>query len=459
MKQALFLLLIFTLSCTLQAQNPIIGIEEIASGFNQPLDIQNAGDDRLFIVEKEGMIKILNPDGSINEEPFLSLDIINTGSEQGLLGLTFHPNYSNNGFFYVHYIDNDGNTSISRFSVDPTNPDLALLSSELQILSVAQPTPVHNSGGLDFGLEGYLYIALGDGGAINESQNTTTLLGNILRIDVDRQDEGLNYAIPPTNPFVNQEGYRPEIWDYGLRNPFRISVDLQTNELWIGEVGAATVEEINRSTGGNNFGWRCYEGDLPFDTNGCPPESELVLPAAQYLHVDGDNPFRCSVGGGYVYRGTAYPDMQGLYFFTDLCSNEIAYIDALDPQEITYSEQFPGNAFVSFGVNNEDELFITGVDSGSVYRVVDNNPSQTQTPNEFSFGITPNPASTNLVINATLPDNQDSENVMFYDLTGQLVRTERVSNGGNLIFTDQLSAGIYIIASENFGIVEKLIIN
>ncbi|NNK74167.1 MAG: hypothetical protein HKO94_13340, partial [Flavobacteriaceae bacterium] len=250
---------------------PNIELELIASGFNAPLSIQNAGDSRLFIVERAGLIKIINPDGSINPVPFLDIDdkVVTpggVGDEGGLLGLAFHPDYSSNGYFYVHYINNDIDSVISRFSVNTSNPDLADAESESVILNIFQPQPNHNGGDLAFGPEGFLYIAMGDGGSPADSDNNgqrlDTLLGKILRIDVNSDSP---YAIPPTNPFVNDGDLNTlgEIWAYGLRNPWRISFDAFNGDLWIADVGQGVSEEINLASagiGGQNYGWRCYEG-------------------------------------------------------------------------------------------------------------------------------------------------------------------------------------------------------
>ena len=460
MKRLALFLVLYSSLC--YSQNLEVGIELFATGLTQPLDIQNAGDSRLFVAQKNGTIVVINDDGTVNTEPFLNLDLINTDSEQGLLGLAFHPDYATNGFFYIHYINDDGNTSISRFTVSDSNPDIANPNSELQLLLVEQPTSIHNAGGLDFGQDDYLYIAIGDGGTFNTAQDGQSLLGKILRIDIDNQDLGLNYAIPSTNPFVNQSGFRNEIWDYGLRNPFRISIDMQTNNLWIGEVGAATIEEINRSiAGGNNFGWRCYEGNLPFNTDGCPSSSAFDFPVAEYLHDNGDDdPFRCSIGGGYVYRGSEFPDMEGLYFFTDLCSNEIGYINAANPQDITYSEQFLGNGFVTFGIDINNELYIAGINNGRIYRIVDNNPLVNEIiPEAIGFDFFPNPATNNLTLTMNLPDELSEDRLLFFDITGKLILSRLVGNGTTTIPVNEFSTGVYIAILETSGYNQKIVIN
>ena len=373
MKKFIILLTLLLATYLSYGQTPDIAILEVASGFDNPVDIQNAGDDRLFIVEQSGAIQIINSDNTVNSTPFISIPVNDSGFEQGLLGLAFHPEYATNGFFYVHYTQNNGDTQISRFTVT-SDPDIADPNSEFPLFEVDQPFSNHNGGGLAFGEDGFLYIALGDGGSGgdpgNRAQNPGILLGKILRIDVDNQDAGLEYAIPDTNPFVSNSSFRPEIWDLGLRNPFRFSFDDETGAMWIGDVGQNQIEEVDRGIGGgHNYGWRCYEGNSPFNTSNCPDDSELTFPVAQYFH-SGNGPAKCSIVGGYVYRGAQFPTMQGLYFFADTCSNEIAYIDASTPAEITYSEQFGGNSFVTFGEDINKELYISGL-AGTVYRVVD----------------------------------------------------------------------------------------
>jgi glucose/arabinose dehydrogenase len=301
-----------------------LGVEPVAEGFNAPTGIASAGDGsgRLFIVEKAGTIRVFDG-GSVLPEPFLDIhDRVNAGaSEQGLLGLAFHPNYTENGYFFVNYTDGTGGTVISRFSVtdDPNRADPA---SEEVVLTQAQPARNHNGGNLVFGPDGYLYIGLGDGGASGDrfgnGQNLGTLLGAMLRIDVNE----LPYSIPPDNPFVDDPNALDEIWAYGLRNPWRYSFDRATGDLYIADVGQNVYEEVDfqpaDSAGGENYGWPIMEGlhCYPEGAN-CDPAG-LVQPVAEYDHTEG-----CSVTGGYVYRGERFPAMQGVYFFGDYCSGLI----------------------------------------------------------------------------------------------------------------------------------------
>ena len=237
-----------------------IELEVFATGFSSPVNVKHAGDDRLFVVERAGVIKILNADGTVNSAPFLDINsrVINSGGEQGLLALAFHPNYTANGFFYVNYINNSGDTVISRFTRSSENA--ADPNSEVLLLTISQPFSNHNGGDMHFGPnDGYLYISTGDGGSagdpVNYGQNTSSLLGKMLRIDVDGTSEG-NYGIPNDNPFVGNGAVLDEIWAIGLRNPWKWSFDRSNGDMWIADVGQSNKEEINRvpasSTGGEN---------------------------------------------------------------------------------------------------------------------------------------------------------------------------------------------------------------
>ncbi len=236
-------------------------------------------------MEQGGKIKILS-NGVINPVPFLDISgQISSGSERGLLGLAFHPDYADNGYFYVNYTKQNGDTQVSRFTRDPANPDIADPTSELPIIGYSQPFANHNGGCLAFGPDGYLYIGSGDGGSGgdpgNRAQNINLLLGKLLRIDVDNPSGGNNYGIPADNPFVGNPNAKGEIWAYGLRNPWRFSFDFTDNNLWIGDVGQGNIEEVDRTAtteAGFNYGWRCYEGSQPYNTENCPPQSELTFP-------------------------------------------------------------------------------------------------------------------------------------------------------------------------------------
>ena len=293
---------------------------KVVSGFVSPVDIEFTDDGlgRMFVIEQAGRILIVEK-GQILAPAFLDIRdrVGSSGNEQGLLGLAFHPDFKDNPFFYVNYTDINGNTVIARFKANGNTADPG---SEKDILHVEQPFPNHNGGEVVFGPDGYLYLGLGDGGSANDpfgnGQNTNVLLGKILRIDVDH---GETYMIPSDNPFVNGGGM-PEIWAYGLRNPWRFSFDKKTGDLYIADVGQDTWEEVDVSIGnppGLNYGWNYREATHPFVGN--PPASlKLTYPVSEYNHAEG----RCSVTGGYVYRG-AMPEWQGIYLYGDFCSGTI----------------------------------------------------------------------------------------------------------------------------------------
>jgi glucose/arabinose dehydrogenase len=340
----------------------------VVSGLDQPVDIQNAGDGtgRLFIVEKAGDIRIFQ-NGQLLPRLFLDIrtKVGSQHTEQGLLGLAFHPSYSETGEFFVNYTDLNGNTVIAGFHVSESDPNRADPASEDDLLHVHQPYDNHNGGGLAFGPDGYLYIGLGDGGSagdpLRNGQNTQTFLGKMLRIDVDF---GSKYSIPKDNPFANGGGL-PEIWAYGLRNPWRFSFDRLTHDLYIGDVGQDAWEEVDfvppGTAGGLDFGWSYFEGTHPYHQN--PPATvTFTSPVMEYSHTDG-----CSITGGYVYRGKALPAWQGVYFFGDYCSGLIwglihAPGDAWQTQLLFNS----GAQITTFGLDEAGEIYLVDYRTGSI---------------------------------------------------------------------------------------------
>ncbi|MCB0570479.1 MAG: PQQ-dependent sugar dehydrogenase [Phaeodactylibacter sp.] len=356
------------------AQNAI-QLEVYASGFSQPVDITNAGDERLFVVEKAGYISIIDGDGHPLPQPFLDIDsrVNSVASERGLLGLAFHPDYENNGYFFVNYTNNDGDTRISRFSRSAADPNLADPNSELILLEVDQPYSNHNAGDLNFGPDGYLYFGLGDGGLggdpLNSGQTRMALLGKMHRIDVDN---GNPYAIPPDNPFVDDDSTADEIWALGLRNPWRFSFDRLTGDMWIGDVGQDSWEEVDfqpaSSAGGENYGWRCYEGLAPYNSSGCGPSSSYVSPIHVYAN---NNSVGCSITGGFVYRGSAFPALYGKYIYADYCSGRFWSLEPDGQGGWVNTELIntTNSEFVSFGENKAGELFVAGIGSGNIFRV------------------------------------------------------------------------------------------
>ncbi|MDO8366009.1 MAG: PQQ-dependent sugar dehydrogenase [Saprospiraceae bacterium] len=356
---------------------PKVKLVNFASGFDLPLDITHCGDSRLFVVERDGVIWVHDSLGN-RLDTFLNIDPrVNSGqNEQGLLGLAFHPNYAENGYFFVNYTKNNGgDTRVARFSVKPNNPNEADPNSELTILEQDQPAWNHNGGCVKFGPDGYLYISLGDGGGANDpsnyAQNKKNLLGKILRIDVNNSSASEPYKVPTDNPFVGNADYLPEIWSLGWRNPWRFSFDRLTGDMWIGDVGQNLWEEVDfepANTPGLNYGWRCYEGTHTFNTTGCQPASAYVSPFFDYSHSGGNG---CSVTGGFIYRGSKFPDLYGCYLFADYCSGRWWYTKRLATG--TFSTNVLGNfgayEFSSFGEGHDGELYVALLSSGKVQRV------------------------------------------------------------------------------------------
>lgn len=380
----------------------------VASGLVRPIYVTAPQDDeaRLFIVEKRGIIKILNlTTGLVNATAFLNIDALVGGgtsnnSEQGLLGMAFHLDYSANGFFYLNYTNNSGDTVIVRYTVS-ANPDVANSASAMILMTIDQPQGNHNGGWIGFSPnDPYLYIGTGDGGNFcdtgsghtsgtgNAQDITNNLLGKLLRIDVDGDDfpgdPTRNYAIPPSNPFVGITG-DDEIWAYGLRNPWRCSFDREVGDLYIGDVGQDAREEIDfrlaRSTGGENYGWRCMEGEVCSSVSGCSTtgctcgDPGLQMPVYTYSHNPPPPPtsFVCSVTGGYVYRGCAIPDLEATYFFADYCAGAMWSFIVIGSSPTNFTDRtselspsaggFVVDQIVSFGEDAAGEMYV--VDQGS----------------------------------------------------------------------------------------------
>jgi len=347
------------------------------------------------VVEQDGLIRILHTDGSITPTPFLDLtDRVRSpanggGNEQGLLSVAFPPDYTHKGYFYVYYTNEDGNNVVARFHLTG-DPNLADPASEERILLLQHPgEDNHNGGQLAFGADGYLYIGTGDGGGGGDpngnAQNPASLLGKILRIDVEytvppasyalylpciQNNEGQYqaspYRIPPDNPFVNTPGYRGEIWSMGMRNPWRFSFDRQTHDLWIGDVGQNIYEEVDfqpaSSAGGENYGWNVWEGKHCYNASTCD-STGMTPPVAEYDHGQG-----CSITGGYVYRGTDYPALQGIYLYADYCSGKIwglQYDGTWQSQKLLDS----GLNISSFGEGESGEVYLADLSGGAIYRV------------------------------------------------------------------------------------------
>lgn len=351
-----------------------VGLEPVAGGMQFPLGLTSPpGDPRLFIANKGGAIRVVK-DGAVLDEPFLDLTgMVGTRREQGLLGLAFPSDYATSGRFVVHYSDLAGDTRISTFAVSP-DPDRADPASESVVLTAAQPGPAHNGGQILFGPDGLLYIALGDGSSSDgddggRGQSLNDLLGSILRIDVS---SGSGYTVPADNPFVTTAGARPEIWSYGLRNPWRFSFDRGTGDIYVADVGELRWEEVNYSAAaagagrGLNYGWSRMEGAHCYAGTSCD-QSGLTPPIFEYSHAAG-----CTIIGGYVYRGTAIPALQGHYLYADLCEGWVRSIrieGGAVVEEADWPDLRPGGFVTSFGEDAAGELYVM-TEQGGLFKIV-----------------------------------------------------------------------------------------
>lgn len=346
-----------------------IRLAQVATGIAAPTDIQNArdGSGRLFLVQQDGVIRILRG-GALLSQPFLDIRSKTRASgERGLLGLAFPPGYASKGRFYVNYTDLNGHTVVAQYRVT-ANPDRADESSEQILLRIEQPYSNHNGGQLVFGPDGYLYIGMGDGGSAgdpqNYSQNMNSLLGKMLRLDVE--SEPGRVLVPPDNPFRNRAGARPEIWALGLRNPWRFSFDRATGDLWIADVGQDALEEINwqpaSSRGGENYGWNRMEGSNCFRP-GCD-RTGLTLPVFEYGRSEG-----CSVTGGFVYRGRQAPALRGMYLYGDYCSGRIWGLERVGDRWSNRLLLASGFNITTFGEDEAGEIYVANAANGTIHRI------------------------------------------------------------------------------------------
>jgi glucose/arabinose dehydrogenase len=351
-----------------------LALEPVVDGLDSPLAVTHAGDGsgRLFVAEQEGAIRIVR-DGSLVDEPFLEIsERISAGGERGLLGLAFHPDFPSDPRVFVNYTDTNGDTRISSFALDPANPDRGDPGSEVRLMFIEQPYANHNGGALVFGPDGFLYIATGDGGSGGDphgnGQSLETHLGKILRIDVDRTEGDRTYAIPTDNPFVGRGGALPEIFVYGMRNPWRMSFDRATRDLWIGDVGQGAWEEIDvvrAGTSGQNFGWNRMEGAHCFRPAEACEDPSFVLPVTEYTRDLGT-----TIIGGGVYRGVEESALVGGYVFADFNSGNVWLIDpATDgPTEPVLALEADAR-ISSFGEDEAGEIYATDLSSGELLRV------------------------------------------------------------------------------------------
>jgi glucose/arabinose dehydrogenase len=449
MKKIILLLFICIANLSL---SQTVAVQTFATGLSNAVALVHPpADSRLFVVQKTGAIRIVNANGTVNATPFLTVTGLSSGSEQGLLGLAFHPNYATNGLFFINYTNTAGDTVIARYSVS-ANPDIANTTATI-LMTVDQPFSNHNGGSLAFGRDGFLYIGLGDGGSGGDpqgySQNMTVdanfpsrvLLGKMLRIDVNTTFGSLNYGIPATNPYATTAGLR-EIWAIGLRNPWKYSFNRLNGDLWIADVGdngPNSLEEINRITfplpnTGLNFGWRCYEATAPFNTSDCDPINTMTFPLTQYGRTNN----RCSITGGYFYTGTTYPNFANKYFFADYCTAEIGFVDTSGT--ITWSVNLPG-VITTFGEDPNGELYITN--GSTISKVVDTSLS-TIALDENVLTIFPNPATNELFIKNN--NNIALQSIAITDLSGKLVLNQDIQNiGSNAISIANLAKGMYLV--------------
>ncbi len=359
---------------------PDLALQQVVDGLESPLFVGNAGDGsgRLFVIEQAGRIRIVRG-GSLVAAPYLDIaDRIVSGGEQGLLGLAFSRTFATDGLFYLDYTDNDGNTVISEFRAPDPAADTADPATERRLLHIDQPYPNHNGGNLLIARDGTLFVDMGDGGSGGDPQGNgqrrDTLLGKLLRVDPRVTDSGAPYGIPADNPWPSTSGIRPEIWAYGLRNPWRASFDRATGDLWIGDVGQGSWEEVDvvraeasgLPTGGLDFGWNLMEGTHCYEpSSGCPKDG-LTLPVAEYDHGGG----RCSITGGFVARGPGVPGLAGTYVYGDYCSGTIWGLDAAvaSPKPKVLLES--GGSISSFGEDEAGDLYVTDIARGTVSRLV-----------------------------------------------------------------------------------------
>lgn len=456
------LLLLCVSLCAFAGFSQTIAIQSFATGFSLPVSISRApNDSRLFVVQQRGLIRVLNSNGTVNATPFLDLaaTVSSTGSERGLLGLAFHPNYATNGLFYVNYTrPSDGFTVISRYSVS-ANPDIANTTGTI-LMVINQPASNHNGGCIQFGPDGFLYIGMGDGGGANDTsgyaQNldlsfapvvgnpSRIYLGKMLRIDVNTTAGSLNYGFPATNPFISQPG-KEEIWARGLRNPWKFTFNRLNGDMWMGDVGQGNIEEINKIPSpmpntGLNFGWRCYEGSVALFPSGCDPIGTMTMPLTQYTHSGTGG---CSITGGYFYTGSMYPNFQNKYFFADYCLNRIGYSN--NSGTITYSANFTGsNNFTTFGEDINGELYIAN--SSTIFKIVDS----TAGVSEFEkggFSLYPNPTNDTFFIKSTT--DVLASNLELYDITGKLLLSKKLeATSENSIDVADLAKGMYLVTIE-----------
>ncbi|MEO7119001.1 MAG: PQQ-dependent sugar dehydrogenase [Candidatus Limnocylindrales bacterium] len=367
-----------------------VGLEPVIEGLSSPVGIFNAGDERLFILEQEGYVKVAHPEGDHYVVTGIFLDIhmrVACCGERGILGIAFPPDFRDTSLFYVSYADNTHSVILDERHVSATDPDVADERGRRNLITLFKPHDYHWAGDMEFGRDGYLWITMGDGGfdqadrigdPEHRAQDITQLFGKLLRIDVhDPDGEGpLTYGIPDDNPFVDEPGAAGEVWSYGFRNPWRWSFDSLTGDLWIGDVGHERIEEIDRALAphpgkGMNFGWRLMEGNECYSpANDCDPDRITTRPIATYPHNDIGSGARCAVIGGTVYRGQKYPALASWYLFGDFCSGTIFGIDSAgddrQPEDVLLDTD---RTISSIGTDSAGELYLSDYLDGHIYRI------------------------------------------------------------------------------------------
>lgn len=448
-------ILFLTISSNCLAQVEVVNAYPNLS-FNAPIDYQFASqsDNQVYVAERNGRILSFENNSETSETNLL-LNITNRVSadgEGGLLGFDFHPDFETNGYFYIYYTaSNPFRSVISRFQVNE-DQGTDIEGSELILMEIYQPYNNHNAGQIQFGPDGYLYIALGDGGSSGDpddnGEDRTTLLGSLLRIDVDNVDGGLNYGIPADNPFVNnQEGYQEEIYAYGLRNPYRFSFDAETGELWVADVGQSSREEINVVEKGQNYGWNTMEGSLCYEPfSGCNT-SGREFPVFEYGRAEGR-----SITGGFVYRGSKTPELEGRYVYADFVSGKIWSLNwdgetASDNQLIDIFNQYE---LITFGEDQSRELYLGSFD-GNIYtfRTTATSNEEEAIPSAIQLHQNyPNPFNPTTQIAYQLSEASDVE-LSIFNMLGQEIRvleSERKAAGNYTVTFDAsaLNSGVYI---------------
>ncbi len=438
MKHIIFLFLLFSFTTYSQTS---IGVKKIAEGLSIPVDISFDINNTMYVVEKRGIIKVIDSLGQ--NQVFLDITSrVNSGAnERGLLGLTFHPDYKNNAYLYVNYTGSNGGTVIARFTRNATDKNKADVSSAKTIMTIAQPFNNHNAGDLSFGRDGFLYIAMGDGGSggdpNNYAQRPKELLGKMLRIDVNTETSP--YLIPADNPYINNTDTLPEIWSIGLRNPWRFSFDKSNGELWIADVGQNKSEEISavKNVAKLNFGWRCYEGSQSFNLNGCDQTKQYVNPVHTYTtNSNGDG---CSITGGYVYRGNTVDNIKGNYVFGDFCTGNMWMLIKNNNNQYTREKIYKvgPQELSTFGEENNGEIYFAEFGNGFIYKIQRMTVSTNDQKENKHVSLIPNPANTKITIEV-----EDYKKAEIYTINGaSLIKTATTQE----IDIAELIPGMYLI--------------